>query len=419
MLSLFQLVACLLTATAVFAWLNIRVFGLPANIGLLLMGFCASLTLIAVELLFPQTRIFDALAGTIRQIDFQQAVMQGMLAFLLFAGALQVDLNRLRSRAAVVAILATIGVLLSTIIVGAGLWFAASLLNLPVTFAWALVFGALIAPTDPVSVLSTLKSVAVQPSLETDLSGEALFNDGFAVVLFAATLQVAMGSSDGFDLSRIAHLLAFETLGGILLGLATGFVAYRALRAIDEYSTEVMISLALVTATYALAGAIAVSGPISVVVAGVVFGKHGAATVMSDVTKRYVFGFWRLTDNILNAILFLLIGLEILILDVDPSFGWMAVVAVPLVGVARFASVGGAIAILRRWHSFVQGSIPILTWGALRGGISVALALSLPDSPARPYILAATYAVVLFTVVVQGLSLGYVIRKAAPAKAEA
>ncbi|MGF7163325.1 CPA1 family monovalent cation:H+ antiporter [Rhodoligotrophos appendicifer] len=411
MLTLFQLSAALLTLTAIFAWLNERFLSLPANIGLLLMGLGSSLVLIAIEVLFPNTPVYNVLTNALQQIDFYEAVMHGMLAFLLFAGALHVDLGRLRSRAAAVGLLATGGVVISMFIVATGLWLAARGLNLPIGFAWCLVFGTLIAPTDPVAVLSTIRAVKVPESLETDISGESLFNDGVAVVLFTIALQAATAGGDDLGASTIARLLLLEAGGGAALGLVTGIVAYQAMRAIDDFSVEVMISLALVTATYAIADQLHMSGPISVVVAGVLIGNRGASHAMSDVTRRYVFGFWTLIDEMLNAVLFLLIGLEVLVLRFDPSFGWIALIVIPLVTAARFISVASAVTILSCWQRFVPGTISVLTWGGLRGGISVALALSLPDTEARPLILAGTYAVVLFTIIVQGLSLGRFVKR--------
>jgi CPA1 family monovalent cation:H+ antiporter len=254
MLTLFELIAGLLTMTAVFAWLNHRVLRLPANIGLLVMGLIASIVLIGIDFLFPDTSLYIALITTLRQIDFYDAVMNGLLAFLLFAGALHVDINRLRNRAPVIAILATVGVFISMLIVATGLWAAGLLLGLPISFAWALVFGALIAPTDPVAVLSTLKAANVPQTLETDMSGESLFNDGVGVVLFAITLQAALGSNGDFGLVHAAELLLVEAGGGAVLGLLTGYFAYRAMRAIDDYSIEVLVSLALVAGTYAQIG---------------------------------------------------------------------------------------------------------------------------------------------------------------------
>jgi CPA1 family monovalent cation:H+ antiporter len=413
LLTLFELVAGLLTVTAAFAWLNHRLLKLPANIGLLIMGLTASIVLIGIDFLFPDTPLYEALIRTLRQIDFYEAVMNGLLAFLLFAGALHVDFHRLRNRALVIAILATVGVFISMLIVATGLWGVGLVLGIPISFAWALVFGALISPTDPVAVLSTLKAANVPQTLETDMSGESLFNDGVGVVLFTITLQAAMGTNDDAGLLNGAELLIVEAGGGAILGFITGYIVYRAMRAIDDYSIEVLLSIALVAGTYALASKIHLSGPIAVVVAGVLIGNRGTMDAMSKVTQRYVFGFWTLIDDILNAVLFLLIGLEIMLIGFEPFFIWIGLVTIPLVLFARFVAVGLPVTVLERWQHFVRGTIPVLTWGGIRGGISVALALSLPDSPARPYLLTATYAVVLFTIIVQGLTLEGVVRKCA------
>jgi len=358
----------------------------------------------------PDTLLYDSLRRTIAQVDFYHALMHGMLSLLLFAGALNVDLGRLRRRAAAVAALATLGVLLSTTIVGLGFWLLANLFGVPLSLAWSFAFGALIAPTDPVAVLSTLKSVAVPETVETDMAGEALFNDGVGVVVFTV-IAAALGGGN-FGLETIVGLFLVEALGGALLGLAAGFVAYRAMRGIDDYAVEVLITLALVTGTYALADALHISGPIAVVVAGVLIGSAGAAHAMTETTRRYVFSFWTVVDDILNAVLFLLIGLEVLVLNSELTASWVALTAVPLVLAARFVAVGAPMTLLGRWQSFAAGTIPILTWGAIRGGISIALALSLPVGGNRSLVLAATYAVVLFSVVVQGLTLSAVIRRA-------
>lgn len=412
MLSLFQLLAGLIVITAAFAWINHRFVHLPANIGVLVMGLGASLLLIGVGLLFPDAHIYGPLAASLQQIDFYDVLMHGILAFLLFAGAIQVDLGRLRNRALGVAVLATVGVVVSTAIVAIGTWWMARLFGFELSFGWALVFGALIAPTDPVAVLSTLKTVDVPQNLRTDMSGETLFNDGVAIVLFAIAVDAVSGSGDT-GLVRISELLLWEAAGGGLFGLTTGYIGYRALRSIDDFAIEVMISLALVMGTYAAADAMHMSGPLAVVVAGVLIGNRGAAHAMSETTKRYLFGFWTLTDEILNSVLFLLIGLEVLVLAFESSQWLMGLAAVPLALIGRFAAVGGAATLLGRWVPFAKGTIPVLTWGGVRGGISVALALSLPGGSHRPIILAATYSVVIFSVVVQGLTLGYVIRKTA------
>ena len=406
MLSAFDLIAILLVLTAAFGWINHRFIRLPHTIGLLVMGLGASLLLIGVELAFPDILLYEDLAGVIRQIDFQATVLNGMLAFLLFAGALHVNLSVLRDRALTVGSMATVGIVISTAIVGIGFWLAAGALGVPMPFAWALVFGALISPTDPIAVLSTLKAVRVPETLEIDMTGESLFNDGVGVVIFTVLMAAAASTArGGIDPLHIGELFFIEALGGAVFGLFSGYVAYRAMRAIDDYPIEVLISLALVTGTYTLAAKLHMSGPIAVVVAGLLIGNRGPHDALSDETQRYLFGFWTLIDEILNSVLFLLIGLEVLVLRLDPSFGWLAAIAVPLVLCARLFAVSIPVLALSATHTFVRGTIPVLTWGGLRGGISVALALSLPEVAEKSIILAATYAVVLFTIIVQGLSL--------------
>ncbi|BBK42814.1 sodium:proton antiporter [Allostella vacuolata] len=413
MLSLFELLAALLTLTALFGWINHRFLRLPANIGMLVMALAASLMLIATEFAFPRTPLYGLLAGAVGQIDFYEAVMHGMLGFLLFAGALHVDLEDLRNRAVTIAILASLGVVISMVVVAVGLWAIAGWLGMPIPFAWCLVFGALIAPTDPVAVLSTLRQVRVPPALRTDMTGESLFNDGVGVVLFTLAVSAAVQGPGEVGVPGMVRLLLFEAGGGALLGLVTGYAAYLAIRSIDDYAIETMISIALVTGTYAVAERLHMSAPISVVVAGVLMGNRGADRGMSDQTRRYVFGFWTLVDEILNAVLFLLIGLEVLVLAFAPSLAWIGLAAIPLVLVARFLAVAGPVAILSRRQSFAPGTVAILTWGGIRGGISIALALSLPEGPARAPILHATYAVVLFSVIIQGLSLAWLARRVA------
>ena len=411
-LSMFDLIAILLVLTASFGWINHTLLKLPQTIGLLVMALAASLVLIGVELLLPSISLYQDVVDLVRQIDFQATVLNGMLAFLLFAGALHVDIAALRNRLWVVVIMATVGVLISTVVVGGGFWLAASGMGVAMPLVWALVFGALISPTDPVAVLSTLKQVKVPISLEIIMTGESLFNDGVGVVIFTVLLATATSfHAGGIDLFHVGELFVVDALGGAVLGLITGYIAYRAMRAIDSYPVEVLISLALVTGTYALADSLAMSGPIAVVVAGLLIGNKGPGDAMSDQTERFLFGFWTLIDEMLNSVLFLLIGLEVLVLRFNPTLLWLAALAIPIVLFARFVAVAGPIRALSKRSRFVRGTIPVLTWGGLRGGISVALALSLPESEIKSVILAATYGVVLFTIIVQGLSLGRLVRR--------
>ena len=412
-MAIFELIAVLLVLTSAFAWVNHRYIRLPQSIGLLLFGLVASVLLLGLELWFTDVVLYRELTTLVRQVHFKEAVLQGMLGFLLFAGALNVDASRLRSRAYSVSLMATGGVLISTAAVGYGAWWLARIFGADLPFAWALVFGALISPTDPIAVLSTLKEVRVPEELETDMAGESLFNDGVGVVAFTIVVAIASAGQGGdVGVSEVAELFFHEALGGAILGFVSGFVAYRGIRAIDDFPVEILISLALVTSTYALATRLHMSGPISVVVAGLVFGSRGPQYAMSELTKRHLFAFWSVIDEILNSVLFLLIGLEVVVLRFDSSFAWLMALAIPLVLAARSVAVGIPVLALQRWHPFARGTVPVLIWGGLRGGISVALALSIPETGSKDLILAMTYTVVLFTIVVQGLSLRLVVRHA-------
>jgi len=411
MLSLLEILAVLLVLTATFSWLNHVVFGLPNQIGLLMMALLASLVLVGFELAFPDAPIFHEISDWLRRIDFSETLLNGMLGFLLFAGALQIDLSRLRERKWIVGTMATVGVFISTILTGAGFWAAARLFDIPMPFAWALVFGALISPTDPIAVLSTLKTIKIPETLEMDISGEALFNDGVGVVLFTLLLSAATTASGDFGWLQFGESFLVEAGGGGLLGLMTGYIAYRAMRALDDYPIEVLISIALATGTYALALRLHLSGPIAVVVSGVLIGNRGAQLGMSEQTRRYLFGFWTLIDEMLNSVLFLLIGIEVLVLGFDIKLAPLALAAVPIVLVARLISVAAPIAALRVRYSFERGTVAILTWGGVRGGISVALVLAIAANDYKPALTAATYTIAVFTIVVQGLSLGWIVQK--------
>jgi CPA1 family monovalent cation:H+ antiporter len=413
LLSIFDLVAILLTVSAVFAFVNAKLLRLPTTIGVMIMGLAASLILIGLELLTAETQLSRALSDAVRQIDFTEALMHGMLAFMLFAGALQVDLGELKNRAASVGLLATVGVVLSTAIVGVSFWLIAGWLGTQIPLVWALVFGALISPTDPVAVLSILKAVHVPKVTEVEMTGEALLNDGVGVVMFTILVAAAAGvEGAGFGVVQVAQVFFVEALGGAILGLAAGYVAYRAMRLLDDFRIEVLISLAMVMGTYALAGKLHLSGPIAMVCAGLLIGERGPADAMSETTQRYLFGFWTLIDEILNIVLFLLIGLEVLVMRPDQTVLPVAFLAIPIVLAARLLSVAVPVTVLSVRVSFIKGTIPLLTWGGVRGGISIALVLSVPEFPQKPLILAATYAVVIFSIVVQGLTLAPLVRRA-------
>jgi CPA1 family monovalent cation:H+ antiporter len=376
------------------------------------MSVVVSLILVAVDIAIPGQHLYDSLTDVLKQIDFSEVVMNGMLAFLLFAGALHVDLGRLRDRAVPVLIMAIFGTTVSTAIVGLVVWLAAWLIGAPLTLPWAFVFGALISPTDPVAVMSTLKSVNIPSRLEVEMQGESLFNDGIGIVLFTILLVFATnGGGESVMASFVVELLIREAGGGLVLGIATGYLAYWAMRRIDDYPVEALITLALVTGTYAIAERLHVSGALAVVAAGLLIGDRGPRDAMSDRTQTYVFALWTLIDEVLNSVLFLLIGLEVLVLRFEGPALVLAIAAIPIVLAARFIAIG--VPAVASWSSQLMSTkyVPFLTWAGIRGGISVALALSVPDSPAKPSILAATYVIVLFSIIVQGSSLGWLARR--------
>ena len=411
-LSLFEIAALLLALSGFFGWFNHTVLKLPHTIGLLVMALIASVALLLLEKFFPALGITSTLQSAIGQIDFYSTVMEGMLAFLLFAGALHVDFSFLRSQAWAIGLVASVGVMMSTFIVGTGFYFLSGFLGLQVPYIWALVFGALISPTDPVAVLSLLKSINVPDALEAKIAGESLFNDGVGVVVFAILLTIAT-STGGAEVTafQVAELFVVEAIGGAVLGAITGWIAYRAMSTMDEHMLEILLSIGIVAGTYAIALRLHLSGPIAVVVAGLLIGNRGATLGMSKHTKDHMFSFWELIDEILNSVLFLLIGLEVLVIALDPSFAWLAFATIPLVLSSRLISVSIPIMLLSIKHTFTSGAIPVLTWGGLRGGISVALVLSLPNIAEKPLLLTCTYAVVLFSIIVQGLTVKTVVNR--------
>lgn len=402
-------IAILITVAALFSYLNHRFVRLPTTIGLMVIALGISVTLVLIGALGWPTLRLEA-ETFLRGIDFHETLMQGMLSFLLFAGALHVNLSDLREQKWIIALLATLGVLVSTFLVGGLTYWLMHLLGLHLPLVYCLAFGALISPTDPIAVLGILKTAQVPKSLKTKITGESLFNDGVGVVVFLVLAGIA-GGDQPVSVASVAWLFATEALGGIVFGLVIGGISYSLLRSINNYSVEVLITLALVTGGYALASALHLSGPIAMVVAGLLIGNHGRQLAMSSVTRLHLDTFWELVDELLNAVLFVLIGLEVLVLSFKTSYIQAALVLAPAVLLARLVSVSVPVLLLHRVRHFSPGVIPIMTWGGLRGGISVALALSLPLGPERDIILAVTYLIVVFSITVQGLTIGRVIRR--------
>ncbi|WP_119303675.1 cation:proton antiporter [Dongia deserti] len=402
--------AALIVLAAFLGYLNHRLLGLPQAIGLTVMGAAASLLVILIDFVVPYFHLVATLTAYLAQIDFHEALIDGMLSFLLFAGALHVDLSELRRNKWAVATLSTIGVLLSTLIVGAGFRLLAALFGVDLPFAWCLVFGALISPTDPVAVMGILKNAKVSKSLESTVAGESLFNDGVGLVVFLILVGAAV-TDQPISFAHGAELFIVEAFGGALLGLCVGYLGFIAMRSIDEHNLEVLISLAMVMGGYAIAHHIHVSGPIAMAVAGLLIGNHGMKHAVSERTRDHMQKFWSLLDEILNSALFLLIGLEVVAISTHWSAIAIGLMAIPLVLLARAGSVWPPLAVINIFSARLRGSFPILLWGGLRGGISIALALSLPASPMRDVILTATYIIVVFSVIVQGGTVGSVARR--------
>ena len=393
--------AILITLAAGLSYLNHRFFKMPMTIGLMVISLVVSLVLMGLELV--GVPVADQAETMMRGLDFSKLLLEGMLGLLLFAGALHVNLDDLADRALEITILASLGVVFSTLLVGAGIYLVSAWLGLGLGWLDGLLFGALISPTDPIAVLGILKRAGAPKSLETKIAGESLFNDGIGVVVFLLLLELVAGGQD-LSFSHAAGLLGTEALGGALLGLVAGYATYLLLKSVDNYQVEVMVTLALVMGGYSLASALHVSGPIAMVVAGLLIGNRGRRLAMSDTTREHIDTFWELVDVILNALLFVLIGLEVWVLSLKGQYLLAGVLAVPVALAARFISVGLPVTVMRHWRTFSPGAIKVMTWGGLRGGISVALALSLPPGPAREPILTMTYLVVIFSVVVQGLT---------------
>ena len=405
-MTLMHTVTILVCLSAGFSYLNHRYIKFPVTIGLMAMALAMSLVLLCLGKLGygieSQARSF------VQRIDFGEALLHGMLSFLLFAGALHVNLDDLLDQKWFIGTLACGGVLVSTAIVGSLTYLGLEWLGHPIPLIAAFLFGALISPTDPIAVLGILKNANAPKRLEIKITGESLFNDGVGVAVFLVLL--AMAESGRVTPEAMGWLLLQEAVGGIVLGLALGYGAYLMLKSIDQHSVEILITLALVMGGYAVADALHTSGPIAVVVAGLLIGNHGRHLAMSDTTREYLDTFWELIDELLNAVLFVLIGLEVLVLRFQDEYLFAGLLAIPLVLFARFVSVSLPVQFFRLFEDLTNRATVILTWGGLRGGISVAMALSLPASTYRDAIVAMTYIVVVFSILIQGLTIERLIR---------
>jgi len=410
----FALITLLVVATAGFAYLNTRFLKLPDAIGIMAVSVCFSLLLIASNAIWPAG--FTLVRETVAGIDFDSAVFDMMLSFLLFAGAFHTDAAKLRVERRSVMLFALVGVLLSTVLVGTGLYYVAGLLSFDLPFTVCLLFGALISPTDPIAVLGILSKFKLPESVKLNIVGESLFNDGIGVVVFASIYQLIRSGSDTFDGGQVALLFLREAGGGILFGFILGYILYWSLRSINHYQTEVIITVAGVMGGYWLAQQLHTSGPLAMVVAGLLTGDEKSRhQSMSETTEEYIDRFWELIDSILNALLFVLIGLELLVVDFEANQWLLYLLVIAIVLLARFLAIFIPFRLARRWLDLDRKAPLMLTWGGLRGGISIAMALSIDSSlPQKSLIVAITYAVVLFSVLGQGLTMERLIRRLYP-----
>ncbi len=406
-MTIFSIIAVFISVAAIASYINYRYFKLPSTIGLIVIGLGMSLAIIGLGALGVDIR--SSAEKFLSGISFSETLMKGMLSLLLFAGALKINLNDLAKRKLVVISLATGGVVATTFVVGTAVYYILILLGLSLPYIYCLIFGALIAPTDPVAVLALLKSVNASKSLEIKIAGEALFNDGVGVVVFTVLVGIAVtGHSVSFG--YVSLLFLEEAVGGIVFGLIIGWIAYRMLKNVDDHSVEILMTLALVIGGYKLASMLHTSGPIAVVVSGLLIGNYGRAFAMSAETRDHLDKFWELIDEILNAVLFIWIGLEILVLSFSFDFFIAGLIAIPVALFARFFSVWTTISLLKFRQQFSRNAVAILSWGGLRGGISIALALSLASGDARNLIVSITYVIVVFSILVQGLTLKRLIK---------
>ena len=415
-MNLFDAIALLLVGTALAAYVNHRLFRLPHTIGVALAALLGSLVVVLFDLLMPSLELAKGVVNFVNGLEFADTLLQGMLSFLLFAGALHVDLDRLAERKWPIALLATAGVVISTFVVAGIVYLGFKITDQPIPFIWCLAFGALISPTDPVATLGILKSLRVPPSVAAKIAGESLFNDGVGVVVFIVILGIASGGNAGDGAMEIAifagEIFALEAIGGALLGLVSGYLCFLVLASVDDHIVEILLTLALCTGVYALASSLHLSGPIAVVIAGLLIGNQGIDRAMTDHTRDNLLRFWELSDEILNSVLFMLLGMEAIVIGLSHELLLAGVIAIVAMIAGRVVSVTAVLTAFHQTNDFDKGAAKALIWGGLKGGISVALALSLPENEAKSILIGMTYTAVIFSLLAQGLTLQKVLKRA-------
>ena len=416
-MELYYSFSALIVLASIFAYLNYRFLKLPSTIGIMVIAIVVSIFLVMFgETVLPRT--FGHLNKLMNSIDFTEVLMGAMLNFLLFAGGIHININDLKEQFRPVLIFSTVGVVISTFVVGFGMFYLLPFVGIKLPFIYCLVFGALISPTDPVAVLSVLKQANVSKSLETKVAGESLFNDGMAVVVFTVVMQLAIGKEVDLGVESIGLLLMKEAGGGILLGVLLGWVTSRLMREVDDYIISVLVTLSVVMGGYLIARQMHISGPLTMVAAGLFMGNFNVRLKMKSVTQDYLIKFWELIDEILNAVLFLFIGFELLMIKDLKHFMLPGLLAIVVVLLARFISIWGPTKFMSLRTRFSPQTVKVLVWGGIRGGVSIALAMSVPKSEYSEIILSITYCVVVFSIIVQGLTIAKVANPKQIAKEE-
>lgn len=408
-MELFLIFSILITLAAFFSYLNIKFLKLPSGISLMMMGVLAAAGVIVTG--YFSSGFTEMIREKLALIDFSEFLLGILLSFLLFAGSLHVSIPDLKKSAKSIISFATIGTLISTLIVGYSLFYLLSAFHQDIPLIYCLLFGALISPTDPIAVMGILKKTNLSKNIETNIVGESLFNDGIGVVIFVTILKIATVGPENFGPTEIGMLFIHEAIGGIIIGLIIGFIGYKLMKSIDHFQTEILISLAMVMGGYSLCHSIHVSGPLAMVVAGLMTGNRGKELAMSDITRDYLGKFWEVTDEVLNAILFMLIGLEIVIVSFDTSYLAIGIITALIILIVRFVSLYVPAVVFRFKKVFGTKSLFIMTWGGLRGGISIALALSLPQNPYKDILVSITFVIVIFSILIQGITVEKVIKK--------
>jgi CPA1 family monovalent cation:H+ antiporter len=408
-MSIFNIITILIILSAGFAFINTRFLKLPFTIGLMIIAIVFTVALNILGTFNPY--IMEEANLLIESIDFETVLLDVMLSFLLFAGALHTKLDSLKTQKGPIALFATIGIVISTFLIGTMMYYLFLAFNYPIDYIYCLLFGSLISPTDPIAVLGILKDADAPKKLETKIVGESLFNDGVGVVVFIVIFKIAQQGLDSMSVGDVSLLFIEEVIGGIVLGLVPGWVAFRLMKVIDNFETEVMITLALVMGISALAHYLHVSGPLAVVVAGIFIGNKSPEIAWSENTQNYIDKFWELIDVLLNALLFVLIGLELLIITLSSTYIIFGLLAIPIALIARYLALSGPVAIFRKRLDFIPKTNLIMAWGGIRGGISIALALSLEPQMERELFLTITYVIVVFSIIVQGLTIGPLVKR--------